>query len=90
MNLQDLSALFLALLTTCSFITFYTPLATYVDGSFGTPPDLILEGLNGDPFVVTTKEEDFLDGYPSRSSGPFWDKVRFIDEGPRRALFMTE
>ncbi|KAF8893222.1 hypothetical protein CPB84DRAFT_1848688 [Gymnopilus junonius] len=75
MNLQDFSAVILALLVSCSFLSFYTPVFAFFSGSVRISPERVLAALKGDPFNVTTKEEDFLDGQQTRSSGPFWAQI---------------
>lgn len=75
MDLGERLASFLALLATGSFLTFYTPIARHLGRFSIISPDLVLEGLKGDPFIVATNKDDFLDGHPTRSSGSFWGKV---------------
>jgi len=66
---------FIAALAALSVLNQFTPAFSKLGGFFSSsPPEVIVEGLKDDRFNAATVE-DFVDGTPTLSAGPFWEKV---------------
>ncbi|KAF8962574.1 hypothetical protein BDZ97DRAFT_1920389 [Flammula alnicola] len=68
------AAVFTAILATLSLLTLLTSSLKLGQFLLRFPAESVIAGLKGDPFNIA-KEEDFSDGFPTRSTDHFWAKM---------------